>query len=162
MKQTIADLLVAYGNKLSQEARYSIIFTDNPEANEFVLSDSNAFLFGVILNQWIKSERAWAAPFFLSQRLNGLRPNMISRLETEYLSEIISAPPSLHRIPTRVAEFLIQTSKTLVDKYSGDASNIWNDRPSSKELAKRLTEMHGIGQKKASMALSFRLPIQRT
>ena len=155
MKQTIANLLIAYGDKLCKEARYSIIFTEDPKANEFVLSDSNAFLFGVILNQWTKSERAWAAPFFLSQRLNGLDPKMVSQLETAYLSEIISAPPSLHRIPTRVAEFLIQTSKTLVDKYSGDASNIWNDRPSSKELAKRLTEMHGIGQKKASMAMNI-------
>ena len=39
--------------------------------------------------------------------------------------------------------------------YHGDARMIWSDRPSAVELQRRLSEFHGIGQKKAAMAVEI-------
>ncbi len=49
---------------------------------------------------------------------------------------------------------MVQTAlaeRKIIDEYGGDASNVWNDCPTAKELQERLLAFPGIGQKKAAM-----------
>jgi endonuclease III len=54
-----------------------------------------------------------------------------------------------------MARFIKANAGLLVDKYNGNASNIWNDTPTSVEMYERFIEFRGIGQKKGSMAVNI-------
>lgn len=155
MRQTVVELLINYGKKLSKNPKIMSMLAESEEANEFLLDNKNAFFFGVIMNQWIDAKRAWTAPYMLFRRMGKLTPEVISVMEVSDLEEVIKRKNSLHRFPRRIAEFLIESSKLLLEKYDGNAENIWNDTPESNKLYKRLTEFHGIGQKKASMTINI-------
>jgi len=54
-----------------------------------------------------------------------------------------------------MARVLHRATRRIDDQYDGDASNIWNDRPSSARLVRRFLEFHGAGPKIASMAANI-------
>src|SRR4030042_5214019 len=95
----VAHALLAYGDELAETDKTGIVvaFTPNEEANRFVLDNPNAFLFAVIFDQGIQAERAWAAPYFLSQRLGHFDLALIASMIPSELSEVVARPPALHR-----------------------------------------------------------------
>jgi endonuclease III len=64
-------------------------------------------------------------------------------------------PPSLHRFVNQVAGWVVDAAGVVAGRYEGDASGIWNDRPSAAELRSRFDAFAGIGQKKAAMAVEI-------
>lgn len=62
--------------------------------------------------------------------------------------------PALHRYKY-MANRLSLASKLIIEKYGGDASRIWKEPMSAKELENRFREFKQIGQKKASMAVNI-------
>ena len=79
------------------------ILSDNmlkKEEKEFLLSDWNAFLIGLISDQSVKAEIAWRLPYYLSKRLGYFDFCRIAEEETvESLETIIKEKPALHRYP---------------------------------------------------------------
>lgn len=141
-------------------------FANDYEENKFVFENPNAFLFGVIFDQMILAERAWGAPYKLSQRLgNHLRLERIAVMNRETLSGILHQKPALHRFCNKIADWLINASGILLEKYNGRAENIWTGNSlAAREVINRLLEFPGISQKKAHMAASilvrdFRVPL---
>ena len=69
------------------------ILSDNMlkrEEKEFLLSDWNAFLIGLISDQSVKAEIAWRLPYYLSKRLGHFDFCRITKEETiESLEAII-------------------------------------------------------------------------
>ena len=55
---------------------------------DFVMRDSNAFLFGLIADQSVKAETAWSLPYKLAQRLEHFSMQKIAK---ESSSEVASA-----------------------------------------------------------------------
>jgi endonuclease III len=51
--------------------------------------------------------------------------------------------------------WIIESSRLLVDKYDGKPENIWNDNPRPDDLQRRFSEFKGMGQKKSSMATNI-------
>jgi len=153
--KAIAEALLLYGRDLSTKtAKPGIVVTFTPDnaANRFVLEDPNAFLFAVIFDQGIQAERAWAAPYLLSERLGHFDMTRIAAMSVGQLSKIVSAPPALHRYVRNIPAWLIAAAQRLLAEYSGSAANIWNDSPTATDLISRLDAFKGIGQKKAAMA----------
>ncbi len=147
--------MLKYGAKLEKQSQTGgVSYTPNPVANEFVLTDPFAFLIGVIFDQGVPAERAWAAPFELKQRLGHLDPFQLMNDEESVLTAI-QTPPKLHRFVNNLPEWIVLASAQVVRKYGGNAANIWNDSPTAIELSRRLIEFKGIGQKKAAMALEL-------
>jgi uncharacterized HhH-GPD family protein len=126
----------------------------DPAANQFVISDPFAFLLGVIFDQGIAAERAWAAPYELKKRLGHLDPALIAAGE-DRVRAAVAQPPMLHRFIEIVPSWVAQAGQIVVRKYGGDAAAIWNDNPTSRELFDRLDAFPGIGQKKAAMAVEI-------
>lgn len=138
----------------------------DPKDNQLLIDNPNAFLFGVIFDQQIKAERAWAAPRELYKRLgNSLNLEKIIRLGPKKLSKVLRYPLALHRFCNKLGNWLVEASKILLDKYGGKAENIWGgEGVRALEVIQRLDKFPGISQKKANMTASilvrdFKVPI---
>jgi uncharacterized HhH-GPD family protein len=129
-------------------------FTPDPEANELVLRDPFAFLLGVIFDQGVSAERAWRAPFELRRRLGHFELARIAA-EANAVAAAVKQPPALHRFVSKVPEWIIDAAKRVLQEYDGDASRIWSDAPTARVLRERLDAFHGVGQKKAAMAVEI-------
>ena len=129
-------------------------FTPNAEANELLRTDAFAFLTAVLFDQGVPAERAWTAPYLLRQRMGHLDPAR-SAGDPEGVRRAIQMQPKLHRYIKKMPRWLVGAARRVEQDYHGDASAIWSDRPSAVELQRRLSEFHGIGQKKAAMAVEI-------
>jgi hypothetical protein len=122
-KLRIVERLVQYGKKLYEgEGSY----TNSRAADRFIRANPNAWLFGVIFDQGIPYERAWAAPYILKRRLGHFSIKRISSMQLAELRKAIkgqSAGEALHRYVKKLPMWLKRAAVKLVKDYGGDASN---------------------------------------
>ena len=130
-------------------------FTNIQEAENLVKNDWNAFLFAVIFDHQIRSEKAWAMPLELKERLGHLDIERIACMDDEELLEVFKRTPALHRYVSKMANWIKAACKKLINEYSGRAENIWSDIKEASEIIKRLDDFEGISQKKSTMATNF-------
>ena len=152
--EAIKDKLLEFG-RLQKHVSRSWKFTQNLDADKLVQQDPNAFLFGVILDQGIDAEKAWAAPYELKKRIGHLNPKKIAKLSEKEIERFFKQGLKLHRFWPTMARRIKNACILIMDKYAGNAKNLWADEPDSRVLYKRLTEFDGIGQKKASMTVNI-------
>lgn len=155
-KRKIVAALIVYGQKIeSSRLRRPGYFTPNLKADKLIWEEPLAFLFAVILDQGMRAERVWEIPYLLRRRLGHLDVRRIVRTKDSELVSVFNKRPKLHRFPKTMALRIKEAGELVLAKYRGDARNIWNDTPSSRELHMRFEEFKGIGQKKASMAVNI-------
>lgn len=149
----VAEELVRYGRELEQlgAAQVGESFTGMAEADELLSSDPNAFLLGVLFTQGIPTERAWAGPYLLRERLGHLD---LARLasETDAVRRAVQQPPMLHRFKNTLPDWISDAARRLLDEYEGDASKLWSPGSTVVQVTERLSGFRGIGRKKAVMA----------
>ena len=152
----VAAVLLQYDSKKREpnSTGSTLDFTPNAEANELLRTDAFAFLTAVLFDQGVPAERAWTAPYLLRQRMGHLDPAR-SAGDPEGVRRAIQMQPKLHRYIEKMPRWLVGAARRVEQDYHGDASAIWSDRPSAVELQRRLREFHGIGQKKAAMAVEI-------
>ena len=150
----LAQKILDFGRQ-QQNPDKALTFTDDPQANDLVISDGNAFLFAVIFDQGVGAERVWAMPYELKKRLGHLNPEKISAMPIEELTKIFGAEKKIHRFWPTMALRTRNASKLLCEKWDGNAQNMWADKPNAKDLFYRFIEFDGIAQKKASMAVNI-------
>ena len=156
-KRKIAEALVAFGQATTEQLRADggeVEFTEDAAANAFLRESPFAFLVGVICDQGIKAERAWAIPKELHRRMGHLDPLRIVA-EPEAVYRAFVEPTALHRYVNNVPAWVVSAADRVLTTYGGDAGAIWNDRPTAAELQDRLRAFDGIGQKKAAMAVEI-------
>jgi len=148
--------LVNHGKKLRQALPKEVIFTDDPQANK-LLNDfkryPHAYVMGCIVDQQVKAELAWHIPYHIAQKVGSFDFFKLEMLSPKDLESIMS--DSRHRFWRTMAGHLHAGIKRIRSQYNGDASKIWNDRPSSAELVYRFLAFQGIGQKIATMAANI-------
>jgi uncharacterized HhH-GPD family protein len=153
--QAVAAGLLAHGGALAASAGGAeVCFTPDEAANALIRDDQFAFLIAVVCDQGIVAERAWAIPYELRRRLGHLDPHRMVA-EPQAVVAAFSASPKLHRFVNQVGGWVVDAAGVVVGRYGGDASRIWNDRPSAAELRSRFDALAGIGQKKAAMAVEI-------
>ena len=122
------------------------------DERDFLLNDSNAFLFGLISDQSVRAEMAWSLPYKLSKRLNSFSMEYISEnYSIEDLTSAIKEKPALHRYPVQIGKYLWLAAQKVINEYEGIAENIWING-SAKEVLENLMSFKGISHKKASLA----------
>jgi len=133
-------------------------FTDNKEAND-LLNDlrghPHAFVMGCISDRQMPAKKAWLLPYGLRQRLGYFDIRKLSRLAWNEIWKEIRREPCLHRFHEEMAKSLHSAIQRIRENYSGDASNIWSDKPASATLVYRFLEFDGIGPKLATMAANI-------
>jgi uncharacterized HhH-GPD family protein len=122
------------------------------EANKLLSENPLALLIGMTLDQQDKLEKAFNAPYVLAQRL-GHVPTVaeLAEFDPDALIVIFAGPPALHRFPKAMAGRVQEVCRALVDRYDGDAANLWKDADSGIELVKRVSSLPGFGKQKSQI-----------
>jgi uncharacterized HhH-GPD family protein len=123
-----------------------------PQANELLQRDAFALLLGMMLDQQIPMEKAFTSPDVLRTRLGReLSAREIAELDATQLEAIFRQPPALHRFPAAMATRAQELARIVDQEYGGDASAIWRDAKSGKDVVARLQQLPGFGPQKAKI-----------
>ena len=132
----------------------AIYFTTETDANSLLAEDPFALLVGLAIYQQVPTEKAFAGPFVLKERLGGdLDAASIAAMDPEVLDAAFREVPAIHRFPSNMAKRVQAVAQFLVDEYDGDASAIWAGVGSAEVLIKRLEAIPGFGEYKARLTI---------
>jgi uncharacterized HhH-GPD family protein len=137
-------------------AKTRLYLSGNEDADRLLSEDPLALLIGLVLDQQVPLEWAFAAPAELKQRLGGkLNAQAIARMDPEDLVQVFLKRPALHRYPASMARRVHELTKLIVDDYGGSAANVWSGDVDASELLRRLKQLPGFGDQKARIFLAF-------
>ncbi|WP_327429946.1 HhH-GPD-type base excision DNA repair protein [Streptomyces sp. NBC_01236] len=128
-----------------------------PEADELLGRSALAALVGMLLDQQVPMEWAFAGPYTIAQRLgtDDLDAHEIAAYDPEKFAALLSAKPAVHRYPGSMAKRIQQLCQYLVEHYAGDPAAVWNDAKTGAELLQRLKDLPGFGPQKAQIFLAL-------
>jgi len=129
----------------------------DPDADALLSRSPLAALIGMLLDQQVPMEWAFAGPHTVLQRLGGddLDAHRIAEYDPEAFAALLSAKPAVHRYPGSMAKRVQQLCQYLDEHYAGDAGAVWQDAGSGTELLARLVELPGFGKQKAQIFLAL-------
>jgi uncharacterized HhH-GPD family protein len=128
----------------------------NPDADALLSQDPLALLIGMVLDQQVPLEWAFAGPAELRRRLDrDLDAREIASMDPEALAALFSARPALHRYPGSMAARVLELCRLLVEKYDGKAEKVWQGVTSGSELLSRVRELPGFGEQKAKIFVAL-------
>ncbi len=126
------------------------------EADELLTNDPLALLIGMVLDQQIPLERAFAAPYELSARLGrALDVTELAEFDPDELGAIFSRPPALHRFPGSMAKRVQSLCRLILDSYDGDAAAVWTSTADGPVLLKQVAALPGFGEQKAKIFVAL-------
>ncbi len=80
----------------------------------------------------------------LAQRLGHVPTAVeLAEFDPEALIAIFAKPPALHRFPKAMAARVQEVCRALVDRYDGEAANLWTGVADGAELLKRVASLPG-------------------
>lgn len=122
----------------------------DPDADALLAADPLALLIGMVLDQQVPMERAFAAPYELRRRLGGrLDAASIAAADPEELAARFAERPALHRFPGSMARRVQELCRVVADEHGGDARRLWTGADSGAMLVRRLKALPGFGDQKA-------------
>ena len=128
----------------------------DPEADALLASDPLALLIGMLLDQQVPMEPAFAGPKKLDDRLGGLDVHKIAEMSPDDFIAVCAQPPAVHRFPKSMGERIQSLCGYIVEHYDGDTAAIWTSGdPDGKEVLKRLKALPGYGDQKARIFLAL-------
>jgi uncharacterized HhH-GPD family protein len=126
--------------------------TGDPEADQLLADDPLALLIGMLLDQQIPMEWAFAGPLKLRDRMGGrLDAAEIAATDPIKLEAVFKGPPALHRFPGSMAKRTQALCQYLVDNHGGDAARVWADVADGRELVRRVRDLPGFGADKSKI-----------
>ena len=128
----------------------------DPAADALLAESPLALLLGMLLDQQIPMEVAFAGPKKLADRLGGLDAETIADYDPEKFAALCAETPAVHRFPSSMAKRIQDVARVLVDDYNGDAAAIWQQgNPDGREILVRLKRLPGFGDQKARIFLAL-------
>lgn len=119
--------------------------TGDHDADAFLRSSPTAVLMGILFDQRIRAEVAFAGPYKLRQRLGHFDLDRLAKMDPDAFLRVFSEPPAVHRFANVMAERTQDFARLLTAEYAGDARNIWKDGASFATLQMRVKEIRGFG-----------------
>ncbi|MBP2706600.1 Fe-S cluster assembly protein HesB [Microbispora sp. RL4-1S] len=133
-----------------------IQLAQRPEADELLGRSPLALMMGMLLDQQIPLERAFAGPFTIAARLgHDLDAHEIASYDPAEFAALLSAKPAVHRFPGAMAARIQRLAAYLVEHYGGSAEKVWEDVGDGAELLRRLVGLPGFGTQKAQIFLAL-------
>lgn len=131
-------------------------FTGDDAADRLLSTDPFALLVGMLLDQQVPMETAFAGPGKLAQRLESFTPEAVAALDADELTEAMREKPAVHRYPGSMAKRIQALAATIVEDYDGRTERIWTDgAPDGPEILRRLKALPGYGEQKAKIFLAL-------
>lgn len=130
--------------------------TGDEAADALLTDDPLALLIGMLLDQQIAMETAFAGPLKIRDRTGGLEAVDIAAADPDEFAAAFSQTPAVHRYPGSMAGRVQALCRALVDEWGGDASALWTQGdPDGATVLKRLTALPGFGEQKARIFLAL-------
>ena len=128
----------------------------DPAADELLESNPFALLVGMMLDQQIPMEVAFAGPKKIADRMGGLDAVQIAEYDPEKFIALCSERPAVHRFPGSMGKRLQTMAQAIVDDYDGDAAALWTaGDPDGGEVLRRLKALPGFGEQKAKIFVAL-------
>ena len=128
----------------------------DPVADELLESNPFALLVGMMLDQQIPMEVAFAGPQKLAERMGGVDAREIADYDPDAFVKLFSEKPAVHRFPGSMAKRLQTLAQAIVDEYDGDVVALWTaGDPDGPEVLRRLKALPGFGEQKAKIFLAL-------
>lgn len=131
-----------------------IEWTQDPAANRLLETDPLALLIGLVLDQQVKMEKAFAGPYELKRRLGHLDPRKIAAMDPDKLDAVFRERPALHRFPGSMARRVQALCQVVVEDYDGDAGSVWKKAGDGDDLAARIKKLPGFGEMKVKILVA--------
>jgi uncharacterized HhH-GPD family protein len=131
--------------------------TGEPDADRLLSESPLALLIGMLLDQQVPMETAFAGPEKLRSRMGGeLDARVIADADPETFAAVFKESPAVHRFPGSMAARVQTLCRAVVDDWHGDASAIWTDgAPDGTTVLARLKALPGFGEQKARIFLAL-------
>ena len=133
----------------------TLYITGNAEADGLLNSNGTALLIGMLLDQQVPMEWAFAGPATLRQRLGHLDAGLIAAMDVEDFVAVCCAKPAIHRFPASMGRRIHELCRMLADDYGGEAENVWRDVTTGDELYRRLRRLPGYGDEKSKIFVAI-------
>ena len=132
-----------------------VYITGDPAADSLLNTDANALLIGILLDQQIPLEWAFAGPHTLRTRLGHLDPRRIAAIAEDEIVAVCCERPAVHRFPASMGRRIHALCTVLTERYGGSAEALWADRPNGGELHRRLRALPGFGDEKTKILIAL-------
>jgi uncharacterized HhH-GPD family protein len=130
--------------------------TGDTAADTLLSEDPFALLVGMLLDQQIAMEAAFAGPAKIRDRVGAIDPKTLADYEPEAFVDIFRQTPAVHRFPGSMAGRVQSLAAAVVDDWNGDAASIWTaGEPDGAEVLRRLKALPGFGEQKAKIFLAL-------
>ncbi|WP_136520466.1 HhH-GPD-type base excision DNA repair protein [Cellulomonas telluris] len=130
--------------------------TGDEAADRLLDEDPFALLLGMLLDQQVAMETAFAGPAKIAERMGGLDPRRVADADPEQFAALCATPPAVHRYPGSMAGRIQAVARAVVEEYDGDVTRLWTDGdPDGPTVLKRLKALPGFGDQKAKIFLAL-------
>lgn len=128
----------------------------DPEADALLDENPLALLIGMVLDQQVPFETAFAGPKKIADRMGSFGAHEIAEYDPDKFAALCSERPAIHRFPGSMAKRIQTLAQIIVDRYDGDAAGLWKDGdPDGAELLRRIKGLPGFGEVKAQIFLAL-------
>ena len=104
--------------------RRELHLAGDPEADAVLAQNPFALLVGMLLDQQIPMEVAFAGPKKIVDRLGDCDPRQIAAMNPEQFIAVCATPPAVHRFPKSMGQRIHDLATTIVQEYAGDTGSI--------------------------------------
>lgn len=132
----------------------TLYITGDEDADTLLNTDPNALLLGMLLDQQVPMEWAFAGPSTLKDRLGHLDPTKIAAMDLDEFVTLCCDKPAIHRYPGSMGKRIHAVCVALVDGYNGNAGNIWTGVDNGTEIFQRLKALPGYGDEKSKILVA--------
>jgi uncharacterized HhH-GPD family protein len=128
----------------------------DPAADALLDDNPMALLIGMLLDQQVPMETAFAGPKKLLDRIGRIDARQIADYDPEKFAALCAERPAVHRFPGSMAKRIQALAHEIVDRYDGDAAALWTQgNPDGSEVLRRLKALPGFGEQKARIFLAL-------
>ena len=136
-----------------------LCLAQDPEADKLLADNPLALIVGMVLDQQVPFETAFAGPKKIADRM-GSFPDLpaaeIADYDPDKFAALCSERPAIHRFPGSMAKRIQTLAQIIVDRYDGDAAGLWTaGDPDGNELLRRIKGLPGFGDVKAQIFLAL-------
>lgn len=125
-------------------------------ADALLSADPFALLVGMLLDQQVPMEVAFAGPKKIVDRMGSLDPHEIADRDPAEFATLCAETPAVHRFPGSMAGRIQALARAVVEQYGGDTAALWKaGEPDGAELFKRLKALPGFGEQKARIFVAL-------
>jgi uncharacterized HhH-GPD family protein len=132
-----------------------IPITGNNDADLLLEKDPLALLIGMLLDQQVTMEKAFAGPLAIKERMGSLDVKKIANMSEGKFLDLFREKPAIHRFPSSMASRVQKMCQILINDFDGKAQSVWQGQKSAQDVYDRLRTLPGYGDEKAKIFIAI-------